>query len=408
MKNNRWITLLIIGFGSAVILGFPYLQYTFYDKMIEMLGFTNTQMGNIMSVYGTLNLVAYVVGGVIADKFSCRKLLTFSLIVTAFTGFWFATAPSYITMLLIHAIWSGTTIFTYWPASIKAVQLLGSSEEQGRFLGLRESFSCLGAFLLSVCGLFVFNRMDGNFKGVIIFYSIMHLVFGILTYIFMPDTETGKAQEQKLFAGLGYVLKRPDIWIISFVIFFGYGIGTALGKLAPYLTAVYGVSDTTAVLIGNISEYGVACVGPVIGGFLSDRLHSSTRCMKYFFTAIAVLTAGVVFLTGKPQYMFVVVGLVLFGKMLQVAIRGIYYVPLDEAGIPDKYLGTAIGVASVIGFLPDAVMGPVYGTFMDKFPGETGFVYIFCSVVLFGVIGLACVVILTKLLRKRNQAKSEE
>lgn len=400
-QNTRWISLIIIGFGAAVVLSFPYLQYAFYDSMMNMLGFTNTQMGNMLSVYGSLNLIAYLIGGIIADRFSSRKLLTFSLVVTGLTGFWFASAPSYSFMILIHIIWSGTTIFTYWPASIKAVKFLGSSGEQGRFLGMREAMSCLGAFLLSALGLVVFTQMGDNFKAVIIFYSIMYLVVGILTYIFLPDMGVEKGEKQRLFEGIGYVLRQPSIWVISLVIFFGYGIGIALGKLAPYLTTVYGVSDGMAALLGNISEYGVACVGPILGGFVSDKMRSSSKCMKYCFALITALTLGVILISGKYSLLIVVVAFIFISKMVQVAIRGIYYVPMDEAGIPDKYVGTAVGVVSVIGFLPEAILGTVYGNFMDRYPGEMGFIYIFGSVVLFGVIGIICTSVLMKMLKKK-------
>lgn len=401
-KTRTTINLIIIGFGAAVVLGLPYLQYAFYDSMKEMLGFTNVQMGNIISVYGTVNLIAYFLGGIIADKFSCRKLLTISLVVTGLTGFWFATAPSYPVMIIIHIIWSGTTIFTYWPASIKAIKMLGSSEEQGKFLGLREGLSCLGAFLLSGIGVFIFNQSGENFKTVIIFYSIAHLVFGILTYIFMPDTAAEK-EKTNVFAGIGYVLRQPSIWVISFVIFFGYGIGIGLGKLAPYLGEVYGMSDSLTALLGSISEYGVACIGPVLGGIVAGKLKSSSRCMKYCFAIISALMCGVILMSGKYSLMVVVIAFVLISKMGQVAIRGIYYVPLDEAGIPDKYFGTAVGVASTIGFLPEAIMGIVYGKIMDSFPGEQGFLYIFASVIAFGVIGIICTAVLAKMLKKKSE-----
>ena len=50
--------LIVICLGGSIIYIFPYLQYTFYDSMMAELGFTNTQMGNVMSVYGALNLIA--------------------------------------------------------------------------------------------------------------------------------------------------------------------------------------------------------------------------------------------------------------------------------------------------------------------------------------------------------------
>lgn len=58
-EKNKWILLLIICLGGSVIFIFPYLQYTFYDAMMEKFNFNNTQMGSLISVYGALNLVAY-------------------------------------------------------------------------------------------------------------------------------------------------------------------------------------------------------------------------------------------------------------------------------------------------------------------------------------------------------------
>lgn len=55
---NKWLILFIICIGGGIIYIFPYLQYTYYDSMMGALGFDNTQMGTLISVYGMLNLVA--------------------------------------------------------------------------------------------------------------------------------------------------------------------------------------------------------------------------------------------------------------------------------------------------------------------------------------------------------------
>ena len=81
-KLNMWLMLIVICLGGSIIYIFPYLQYTFYDSMMAELNFTNTQMGNVLSIYGALNLIAYFMGGIIADRFPSRLLITFSLIIT--------------------------------------------------------------------------------------------------------------------------------------------------------------------------------------------------------------------------------------------------------------------------------------------------------------------------------------
>lgn len=407
-KINKWVLLLIISMGGSVIFIFPYLQYTFYDSMMQSLGFDNTQMGNLLSVYGALNLIAYFIGGIIADRFDSRLLIAGSLVVTGLTGFWFATFPSYGVMMLISVIWSITTIFTYWAAMIKAVKLLGNSEEQGRLFGFREALNSLGALIFSSSAMYIFSHTGENFRNVVIFYSIVYIVIGILSYILLPKMSGGQDMTQerpKLFEGLGYVLKNPSVWLIGFIIFFGYAIGSTMGRLTPYLTSVYKMGVVTAGIVGIINTYGVGNVGAVVGGLVTDKMKSSTRFLKWCFLIMAVLLAIFVMIPGEVNFLFVAILMGLSIRLVQTAVRGVYFVPLDEARIPDKYLGTAAGVVSVIGFSPDAFLFTIYGQVMDANPGALGYKIMFGSLIGFCVVGFILTQLFIGRMKKRGAAK---
>ena len=403
-----WLMLLVICLGGSIIYIFPYLQYTFYDSMMAELGFTNTQMGNIMSVYGALNLIAYFIGGIIADRFSSRILISFSLVVTGLTGFWFATFPSYGVMMLISVTWSFTTIFTYWPAVIKAVKLLGDSDVQGRLFGFREALNSLGSLIFSSTAMYIFTRSGENFRNVVIFYSITYVVIGVISFIFLPKDSGTKPEEKKsLFAGLGYVLKSPVVWVIGFTIFFGYAIGSTMGRLTPYLTAVFKMGVTTAGIVGIVNTYGVGNVGAVAGGLITDKMKSSTRFLRYCFIIMAVLLIAFVAVPGKPSFLMVAIIMGLSVRLIQTAVRGVYFVPLDEAKIPVEYLGTAAGVVSVIGFAPDAFLFSVYGSIIDNMSEVAGYKVMFGSLIGFCVVGFILTNILIKMLRRGQQVSQE-
>lgn len=402
-RKKMWLMLLVISFGGSIIYIFPYLQYTFYDSMMAELNFTHTQMGNIMSVYGALNLIAYFMGGIIADRFSSRKLITFSLVVTGITGFWFATFPSYISMMVISVIWSFTTIFTYWPAVIKAVNQLGESDVQGRLFGFREALNSLGALIFSSTAMWIFTKSGENFKNVVIFYSIVYVVIGIVSFIFLPhDKGEEKKEKVNLFAGLGYVLKSPMIWTIGFVIFFGYAVGSIMGRLTPYLTSVFKMGVTTAGIVGIINTYGVGNVGAVAGGLITDKMKSSTRFLRWCFAIMAVLLVIFVAVPGIPSLLMVAIIMGLSIRLVQTAVRGVYFVPLDEAKIPAKYMGTAAGVVSVIGFAPDAFLFTVYGKIIDSMSEVAGYKVMFGSLIGFCVVGFVLTTILIKMFKKRT------
>ena len=82
---------------------------------------------------------SYFVGGIVADKFSARKLLTFSFIVTGLLGLWFSTFPGFTTSRIIFVLMGISTIITYWSACVKATRMLGDSSEQGRLFGKKAS-----------------------------------------------------------------------------------------------------------------------------------------------------------------------------------------------------------------------------------------------------------------------------
>lgn len=408
-KKNKWVLLLIICLGGSVIFIFPYLQYTFYDAMMEKFNFNNTQMGSLISVYGALNLVAYFLGGFIADRFESRKLIALSLVITGLTGFWFATFPSYGVMMLISVIWSISTIFMYWAAVIKAVKMLGDEDVQGRLFGFREALNSFGSLIFSSIALWIFSKSGENIQTVVIFYSFVYIAAGILSFLLLPKMEGNKDENrQPLFEGISYVLKSPTVWLIGFIIFFGYGIGTTMGRLAPYLTSVFKMGAVTAGIIGVINTYGIPNVGAVAGGLIADKMKSSTKFLMWCFAIMAFLLLFFIFIPGKASWLVAAIIMGLSVRLVQTAVRGTYFVPLSESKIPDKYLGTAAGVVSVIGFLPDAFLLTLYGKVLDSVPGETGYKIMFGSLIGFCAIGFILTLFLLKKLKKNNPAQTEE
>ncbi|MEG0273799.1 MAG: MFS transporter, partial [Longicatena sp.] len=352
-----------------------------------------------------LNLFGYFFGGVVADKVNYKNLITFSLIITGISGFLFATFPSYSVMLVICVVWSISTVFTYWPAMMKAIKLLGGDDDQGKMFGFREAGFALMSLLFTSVGLAIFNNMGENFQALIIFYSIIYIVCGIATFLFLPkqkDTET--KNEQSVVYGLSYVLKQPSVWLAGMVIFFAYAVGITLGKFAPYLTGVFKMSVSVAAMISIINEYAIPNIGAGGGGLLVDKAKSSMKVILYSFVIMAILLAAFVSVPGKPSLIFVAIILGMSVKLIQSALRGIYFVPVSEIGMPDKFMGTTIGVISVIGFLPDAFLQSIWGGILDTNSLEVGYKIMFSILILFCIAGF----IFTLLLKKRIASKKIE
>lgn len=113
MQHNsyrRWITLAIISFSGGVSFDLAYLRYIYQIPMAKFMGFSNTEIGLIMSTFGIAAIIFYAPSGVIADKFSHRKMITSAMIITGLLGLIMATYPPLWVMLCIQVAFAITTI----------------------------------------------------------------------------------------------------------------------------------------------------------------------------------------------------------------------------------------------------------------------------------------------------------
>ena len=106
--------------------------------MLEVFGFSNTQLGDLFAVYGITAMLCYFPGGAVADRYSARTLLATSLIATGLGGLYMATIPGAMGMAVLYGFWGVTTIFLFWGALIRATREWGGGTEEGMAFGLLE------------------------------------------------------------------------------------------------------------------------------------------------------------------------------------------------------------------------------------------------------------------------------
>ncbi|EQG81049.1 major Facilitator Superfamily protein [Clostridioides difficile DA00174] len=202
-KNNvkRFLIIFILAFGTTAMYSLPYMKSSFYDPMQQALALSHTQIGNLLSLYGLVGMVSYFIGGWFADRFSVRKLITFSLIASGILGFYFSTFPSYSMILLIFVLWGFTTILTFFSASVKVVRMQGSESEQGRIFGFYEGLSGVSGTLISFIGLYFFGKfaeITVGFKYVVWLYSAASIICGILLFFLVEEKKDSGASDEGL------------------------------------------------------------------------------------------------------------------------------------------------------------------------------------------------------------------
>lgn len=199
--------LVIITIAGAMIYGLPYFRSYFYDAYLEAYDLTNTQMGTFGSMFGIFGMISYLFGGVVADMVSTRKLMSTSLILTGLGGLLHLMNPSYIMLLAIYALWGFTSLFAFWPSLLKSLREIANENEQSKAYGFMDGgrgivYAIDGVCIVAIFG--YFSKVSGDLaglNGVIIYYSIVAIVLGILLFFLMkdskPDTTVKIEEKQK-------------------------------------------------------------------------------------------------------------------------------------------------------------------------------------------------------------------
>jgi MFS family permease len=420
-KGNvrKLLGILSCAFLYSSMYLLPYIKYIFYDAVVDATGFTNTQIGFTLTVYIAAAIISTIPSGWLADKFDPKKLLTISGIghVLAST-LALIFIRSYVMTLICFFIMGITSTLAFWSPVFKAVSLVGSKDEQGKWYGWFEGFNGIGSMVFNFGALYVFGKVTGGsvaaLKSVYIFYICSSLVATLMVlFLYKPSEEAvaneaenkpavkKKATNKEIFA----VLKMPRVWLFSLMVFGIYGFYCGSSYLTPYFSTVLGVSVVFSGSLATLKNYGTRLVGAPIAGHICDKI----GCLKFLtFAGAATIVLMIAFMMmPESQSALVPIMILMFAlALVNVSMKGVQFSALNEVGVDQSVNGMAIGLASLIGFnIPDLVLHPVFGAILDKYEPTAAYKIIFGC--LLGLLTMAFVVGLILLLITKKEKTVE-
>ena len=403
---KKYGTLLLLACGAGFIFQLPFIRETFYIPIQTAMGLSNAQMGKLSSWYAIVATPAYFLGGIVADRFSPKIMLTFSFVSTGLLGLWFSMFPGYQTSQLIFALMGFTTVMTYWSSVIKAVRMLGSSEEQGRLFGLQEGMrGFLNAGLVFVMAA-VYARFADQVVGAawaIRLCAVLLLVIGVLCWFVIDNPEKGTQTEslKELVSGTFQCMKIPRVWLLTGIVFTAYCVYGLMSYINTYAVNVCGMSETAAANLGGV-RYLLQGVGGVVGGFLADKIHSRLKVISISGGLLAASWAAFIFIPGNSSALAMVIGNFFIGVILVYAIRSQYFADIDDAGLDVNITGRVSGILSTFGYLLDVFMFTLVGSWLDGAAGKAGYNKVFMCAAVMGVLCMLVSGVLYKIVNKKK------
>ncbi|MGV8918149.1 MAG: MFS transporter [Pseudomonas sp.] len=395
-KGSRYFQLMLLVLAAGAIYPILYLRQVYQTTMLEVLHIDHSQLGYLYSMLGTIFLLSYLPSGWLADRLPPRFLIFFSLIATGLLGLWYSTAPSMTGLMIIFGCWGLTTGLTFWASVLKRVKMIAEHSEQGRFFGVLDGGRGLVEALLATIalGLFAFatesrgESVGEGFKHVVYLYSFTCIAIGcVLVLLKDPKSVTTEAavdkQKYNLLQDLITLVKIPELWLCTAIVFCGYHIFWATYSFSDYLQG----SGMTAVMAGTITtiKLWMRPIGGIGGGLLGDKYSN----ISVLIVALLLATLGMLGLVLFPSLnsLGLLIGTVIFIGLMTYAIRGLYWAILDSCKIPLRITGLAIGIVSVVGYLPDTFIPLINGYLTEHFPGALGYQLYFSYIAFVGLLG---------------------
>ena len=409
------ITLLILS-GELIYL-LPYvLPRIFRPTFLEVFNLNNLQLGSLFSVYGIIALLSYVYGGVISDKFQPKKLMSYSLFFTSFGGLVLASYPSYFVLQILYGYWGFTTVFLFWGAMIKATRVWGGTDNQGQAFGFLDGGRGLVAASMGSLGILIFSVFLTNdieltslterkeaFRYVILFSSFMIFLTGLWVLFFMDSNQKDQKNNvisSNTFSNIKTVLKIQSVWLIMIIIISAY-IGYRVTDIySLYASDVMFFNQIEAANVSSLQLY----LRPLVCILIAMLADKSSYIYFIIFGFVTMLIGSTIFAFGIVQLNM---NFVFYLSLIIVAtgtyaIRALYFSIMQEGRIPLLLTGTAVGLISVVAYTPDIFAPPIFGYFLDKYPGLLGHQYVFTISVLFSILGLLASIKFANLFKKNE------
>ena len=408
-SRAKWLRFIVLILGGGTIYKLANIKDAFYVPMQEVLGLSHTQIGTLLSVNAIIATALFVVGGMLADRFGTRKLIPLGLIGTGLLGLYMATFPGYSEMLVIYALLAVCADCIYWPALLKAIRNLGNDDEQGRMFGFLEGGRGVVDTIVAFSALGVFVAMGSGAEGLksaILFYAIIDIAAGLVTWFLLSggtakQVETAPAGSSGLLAAM----RVPAIWLVSLNVFMVYIVYCGLTYFIPNLKEMYGLPVALVGAYGIINQYFLKILGGPTGGFLADKkFHSASRYIRWAFLALLPVMGVILMLPTGPGYIFPAMAATLSFAFIVFSMRGVFWAPMSEIGIPSNITGSAFGLGCLIGYAPGMFAYMVYGAILDAYPGQQGYTYVFGLMAALAVIGFLVASALSRMIRKPEEA----
>jgi len=414
-KSQRIFGIFSVVLAAESLFLLPYVvPRVFRPTVLKVFQVDDLTWNYYVAIYGMVAVFAYLFGGPLADRFAPSKLLASALALTAVGGLIVYFETDKWIMPYVYAFWAIANIFLGWAALFKTIRIL-SGRFQALGFGFLEGGRGLVSVLVSTTTVCIFARFISEemdlievsdrlvaYKSIVLFCTLFIFVVALLVFFSLKPLDRIKVFrdnkiEVKHFKEL---VGMPTVWLQAFIILCGYSAYKVSDYYSQLANDVLGYSEMEAASLANLILW-IRPISAIVFGILGDLIKPS----KMILISFALVIVGCLNLSIEvnEQHLYSLVMITICSTAIAVyALRGLYFSIMGEAQIPLKVTGTAVGLTSVIGYLPDIFIGPIYGYILGAYEGILRYQYLFLLTGAISVLGLICTFFFRRAARNQN------
>ncbi len=408
--------------ASSGIFNILYVISVFYVPYQQVFGYTNFQMGLLMSIYSWVGTPGALIGGPLSDLWNAKKVMVVCCIVSALCGLGLATIPPFPVAVVIYIIMPIPMTWFAWTVFNKCIAVMAIDGDSGRLYGLASTFDCIITLAITMFPTLLFgDRLAerNNFRMIFIIMASVYLLAGILLHFFFDYDyyakragidNTGEKKFKLNLSEYKKVITSPVPWLCGFLVMGMYITATGFNYLSPYLNAVYAIPVGLASAFAIIIRYAVkACVNPLGGWFRDTKLGGSTPKLVWTSSIMVFIVAMVLVLLPKTS------NYGLLATIIAILLVAVFRFNSSSEStcfrsvnaLPMSLIGSCMGLGYMIAYSTDMWLPTVIGNVLDK-NGNDGFKFIF-FIIFFGMaLASVCAFLMYRLQKKEAAKKVSE
>ncbi|MFB7157783.1 MFS transporter [Lysinibacillus sp. NPDC056232] len=363
MKNKSVIlALLFLGWALGNFDRFV-INYAIVD-ISKDLSLNATHTGIVLSTFFLGYAIMQIPGGLLADKFGPRKIVTISvLLLSLFTGL--TGGVNSLFMLLVIRFLFGLGEGGFMPASTKAISETFPHKERGRAQSILLSSGGVMAILTPILSAYLLISFGWRplFIGVALIGALVVVLY--LYFLKVPheaiSQDSASVQVQQGKSPLKTVLKMPLLWSI-FVSFFAiYTVQWGLTSWIPsYLSSVRGLDLVSIGWVQTIP--GVAMlIGMLLGGVIMDKIPQGKEKIPGIIGTVLIAVLMYFMFTATSITSFIIFQTIV---TFAIAVVIILLNAILLKNTPTSVAGSAMGFVNVggqlAGFLAPTLIGFIF------------------------------------------------